>query len=229
MLPLLLAGDIVTLAFYWKSWDRKNVIALFPGAVIGIALGMMLMGMLPDKSFKFTIGVLALVFGAAQGIRQWLADRNSDTDGTPRNGLAKIMNGFRLPEFIKASFRPVFGNHTVRGVVAGIGTGTISALAHLGGLITTLYLLPQNLGNRVFVATSTVIFFLINITKLPPYFYQDLITGDSLIVDLTLLPGLVAGAVVGVMVNSRIPKRAFSWIVLTFVLLTGVKLVWTYM
>ncbi len=199
MLPLLIAGDIATLAFYWNAWDRRNVITLFPGAVIGIAAGMMLMGMLPDREFKLVIGALALVFGLAQAARQWM-----------------------VPATQKLHVKPWMG------VLAGIGTGTISALAHLGGLITTLFLLPQNLGNRVFVATSTVFFFLINLTKVPPYVYRDLITIDTLMTDLSLIPAIVVGAVIGAALNKRIPERPFAWIVLGFVLLTGLKLIAEY-
>ena len=196
-LPLLIVGDVATLGFYWREWDLRNVLALFPGAVIGIFIGMQLMGLLPDAEFKLVIGVLALVFGIGQGVRQWLV-----TDAV----RGKLGVGF----------------------IAGIGTGTISALAHLGGLITTLYLLPQHLANRVFVATSTIVFFLINVTKLPPYFANDLITKATLIQDLWFVPSVVVGAVVGVAVNKRIPRKQFAWIVLFFVAVTGVKLVWGY-
>ncbi len=197
MLPLLLIGDIATLSFYWRGWDRRNILALFPGAVIGILIGMQLMGALPDREFKLVIGILALVFGIAQGIRQHLV-----TEAVS----GKLWVGF----------------------FAGIGTGTISALAHLGGLITTLYLLPQHLANRTFVATSTVVFFLINATKVPAYIANDLITRASLIQDLAYIPAVILGAVVGVAVNKRIPRKQFAYIVLFFVLATGVKLVWDY-
>jgi uncharacterized protein len=197
LLPLLIIGDIATLAFYRTEWDWRNVLSLFPGSVIGIFIGMQLMGMLPDAEFKFVIGILALVFGIGQGIRQWL--------------VTEAVRGKPLVGFI-----------------AGIGTGTISALAHLGGLITTLYLLPQQMTNRAFVATSTVIFFLINMTKVGPYISNDLITMASLERDLTFIPAVIVGALVGVVVNKRIPQKQFAWVVLFFVVATGVKLVWGY-
>lgn len=199
VLPLLLVGDAATLFFYWKEWDRKNVLALFPGAVVGIALGVALIDILPDREFKLVIGILALVFGTGQGMRQWLVPHAE-----------------------------AFRGHRGIGIVAGFLTGTISALAHQGGLVATLYLLPQHLGNRIFVATSTVIFFLINITKVPPYLYGGLITTETIMRDLWLVPGVLLGALVGVYLNRRIPQRLFAWIVLFFVLATGVKLVWDY-
>jgi len=200
MLPLLIVGDIATLSFYWRGWDRRNVLALFPGAVIGIGIGMMLIGRLPDREFKFVIGLLALVFGLGQAARQWLVPHAT-----------------------------AFRGHPGVGFVAGIVTGTISALAHQGGLVTTLYLLPQNLGNRVFVATTAIIFSLINLTKVLPYLYDGLITHATFMKDLSLAPGVVLGAFVGVYLNKRIPQKQFAWIVLACVLVTGVKLVWDYL
>ena len=206
MLPLLLVGDIATLVMYWRAWDTKNVKTILAGAVIGIALGMFFMYIFRDEQilgdgnrvFKIFIGASALIFGLGQAARQWLVPHTQALKG-----------------------------RTWTGIVAGFGTGTISYLAHLGGLITTLYLLPQQLGNRVFVATSTIIFFLINLMKLPLYLIQgNLITYHSFMQDLSLVPAVVIGAAAGVFLNSRIPQKQFAWIVLGFVLLTGVKLLW---
>ena len=67
-LPLLIVGDIATLWLYWKGWDWRNVFALFPGAAIGIFIGMQFMGFLPDNEFRLVIGILALVFGMGESI-----------------------------------------------------------------------------------------------------------------------------------------------------------------
>ena len=136
MLPLLLVGDIVTLVLYWRAWDSKNVGTIFSGALVGVGLGMFVMFVLRDEQllrdgdrvFKIIIGALALFFGLAQLAKEWIVPHTE-----------------------------TFRGRTWIGVAAGLGTGVISYLAHLGGLITTLYLLPQRLGNRVFVATSTII------------------------------------------------------------------------
>jgi len=200
MLPLLIAGDIATLCFYWRGWDRRNVLVLFPGAVLGIAIGMALMGRLPDDEFKLAIGVIALVLAGLQLARQRFASR-------AQAGKGRLWVG----------------------VGAGVATGTMSALAHLGGLIATLYLLPQQLGNRAFVATSTVIFFLINLTKVPAYAYGGLLTWQTLATDVWLIPSIVVGAFTGAALNKRIPARQFAYIVLLLVFLTGLKLVWDYL
>ncbi len=197
MLPLLIMGDVSTLFFYWRGWDRRNIVVLFPGAVVGIVLGMNLMGVLPDAEFKLLIGVAALAFGVGQALRERMVTT-------------------------------AFGGRTWIGFLAGVGTGTISALAHLGGLITTLYLLPQRLTNHAFVATATIIFFMINMTKVPFYITQDLLTGDIMMLALTMIPSIVVGAVLGAYLNKRIPKKQFAWIVLFFVIASGVKLIWNY-
>jgi hypothetical protein len=199
MLPLLIVGDMLTLTFYWRGWDKHNLIALFPGVVLGIAIGMVLLDHIPDNEFRVVIGAIAIVFGTGQALRQWLVPQ------------AEAFKGNR-----------------VIGGVAGVVTGTISAIAHQGGLVTTLYLLPQRLSNQAFVATSGIVFTLTNLTKLPAYVYTGLVTPAILVKAAMLSPAVIVGALIGVRLNKQVPQKHFTWIVLFFVLITGAKLIWDY-
>lgn len=195
MLPLLLATDILSLVYYWNRWDRRNVLTLMPGALVGILLGTRILDVIPDLFLKKTIGLLACLFAVAQAAR----DR-----------------------FL--SSRPVFKGGVASGVAAGFLTGVISTLAHIGGLVTTMYLLPQKLENRTFVGTTTAIYFLINAAKIGPYYHLGLLNGPVLVRDLWLLPAIAVGTVIGILLNRRVPSTAFSRVVMVFVLLTGMKL-----
>ncbi|HRU23462.1 MAG TPA: sulfite exporter TauE/SafE family protein [Candidatus Latescibacteria bacterium] len=199
MLPLLIVGDMLTLTFYWRGWDRSNLVALFPGVVVGIGLGMILLGHIPDNEFRVVIGLLAMVFGSGQALRQWLVPH------------AEAFTGNRF-----------------LGALAGFVTGTVSAIAHQGGLVTTLYLLPQRLTNQAFVATSGIVFTLTNLTKLPAYVFAGLVTWPIIVKAATLSPAVILGALLGVRLNRQVPQKHFAWIVLFFVLVTGAKLVWDY-
>src|SRR2546421_4593482 len=44
LLPLLCAGDAFSLYHYWGKWERKNLIYLLPGVVIGVLIGVRLIG-----------------------------------------------------------------------------------------------------------------------------------------------------------------------------------------
>ena len=195
MLPLLLATDILSLLYYWNRWDRRNVLALMPGALLGILAGTQVLYVIPDLYLKKTIGLLACIFALIQAVR----------------------------DVVLKSKSPFTGGG-VQGVVAGFVTGVISTLAHIGGLVTTMYLLPQRLSNRTFVGTTTAVYFLINAAKMGPYVGLGLVNGPVLMRDLFLLPSIAAGTGLGILLNRRVSSGAFSKVLLLFVLITGIML-----
>lgn len=195
MLPLLLATDILSLFYYWNRWDRRNVLALMPGALAGIFLGTRILDAIPDLYLKKTIGLLACVFAVIQMVRDAVLKSRSP-----------------------------FTGGTVQGFLAGFVTGTISALAHIGGLVTTMYLLPQRLDNRTFVGTTTAVYFLINAAKIGPYLSLGLLNRSVLVQDLYLMPSIAAGTGLGILLNRRAPSGVFTRVVLVAVLVTGIKL-----
>jgi len=105
-----------------------------------------------------------------------------------------------------------------------IATGFFSTLAHIGGVLTTMYLFPQRLPNRAFVGTATVLYFSINLIKMLPHIKLGLLNSQSLKEDLSLIPFTIAGMMLAIFLNRRISDVAFSRATLVFVLITGVKL-----
>lgn len=193
MLPLLLSCDIMSLYFFWREWDERNLLVLSASALAGIALGTAALDAISTAALSRTIGGLAVVFALLQ---VW---RRSAT--TPH-------------------WRP----HVWLGLLIGFGTGFISTLAHVGGMLTVMYLLAQGLDSRRFVGTTTAVYFLINLAKVVPYWYLGTLTPAMLARDAPLLPVVFAGTVLGVFLNRRVPGEWFSRIVLAFVLITGVTL-----
>ena len=61
---------------------------------------------------------------------------------------------------------------------AGLVSGFVSALAHLGGPPIFAYLLTTDLKPRRFVATSAALFAVTNLLKVPAYFLAGLFDGD---------------------------------------------------
>ena len=195
MLPLLLATDIFSLAYYWRRWDTRNVVTLVPGAWVGIFVGWLLLGQLSEAGLKQVIGGMALAFAVLQIARGQFS--RSDT--------------------------PVrFGTHW--GLLAGFATGTTSTLAHQGGVVTTMFLLPQRMANRTFVGTTTALYFLINTSKIPFYVHRDLLSWGVVRADIPLLPSIMGGAVLGFWLNRKVSNKWFLRVILVFVILTGVKL-----
>jgi len=106
----------------------------------------------------------------------------------------------------------------------GIALGVVSSLIHAGGVVLMLYLLPQGLSGRTFVATAWLFGVLLNVMKFFLYWSLDIITPQTLLMNVGLLPALALGALAGIVMNKRLSAVWFNRIVLVLVLGIGLKL-----
>ncbi len=203
MLPLLFSTDIISLGHYWKQWHRASIWRLIPGSIIGIILASFILKDISDYHLKKVIGGIVCLFAVIEFFRvrilQWLGPDTADPDAVIQ---FKVWHG----------------------LIAGIVAGGFSTLAHMAGPIIVMYLLPQRLGNRTFVATTTVLYFFINLTKIPFYFHLDFFTLELLIETVLLLPFVALGVQVGVYLNNRFSEQIFSRIILIVLFVTGIYL-----
>lgn len=195
MLPLLLATDVMALHYYRGRWDRRSVAVLLPPALVGIALGGWLLQGLSSELLVRLIGLMALGFG---GLQLYRVRRPAVAGESP--------------------FRPWVGT------ALGFAAGVTSTLAHLGGVLTTIFLLPQRLEPDQFVATASTVFFFMNAAKLPAYWHQGLLPPEIWRQAALLLPALAVGAAAGFMLNGRVSPRRFDRLVLVVVFVTGLYL-----
>ena len=70
LLPLLCAGDAVSLYHYWGKWERKNLLYLLPGVMAGVLIGVRLIGRLTKEELNFAIGTLAVGFVVFQFVKE---------------------------------------------------------------------------------------------------------------------------------------------------------------
>lgn len=195
MLPLLFVCDIVSLLPYWKKWDPRNVKCLLPGALFGIFIGDFALGIITEAALGRLIGALAIFFCLLQ-IVPWTRPKPGKT------------------------WEPAWWF----GVMVGVGTGFISTLSHVGGVLTTMFLLQQNLDNIRFVGTTTFVYFFINLAKLPLYVKRDLVNVTVVESVLPFVPIVIAATFLGVWLNRRISGLWFGRIVRGLVLITGLML-----
>lgn len=62
MMPILFAMDVIIVIRYRRNWNRSVVLALLPGALLGLLLGAVSFGALNADLVRFVIGLFALVF-----------------------------------------------------------------------------------------------------------------------------------------------------------------------
>lgn len=61
VLLMLMVGDWFAVYAYWRRWEEKRVVLLLLGAVIGIVLGSLLLGVLSSAAVKRLVGIIALL------------------------------------------------------------------------------------------------------------------------------------------------------------------------
>ncbi len=203
MLLLLFSTDVFSLRHYWKRWHRQSVTRLILGSLLGITGASLMLKEISEFHLKKVIGGVTCLFALLELLRPYL----QGWLGNPKQ-QGKASWNFRM----------------WHGLIAGMFAGAFSTLAHMGGLVVIMYLLPQRLGNTAFVATTTATYFLLNFIKIPFYYQLKIFSFEILIEAMALLPFIVLGVLTGITLNNRVPERTFSKIVIFFLFLTGVHL-----
>lgn len=198
-LPILIAGDAIALALLWRKWDTRIVLSALPGVVVGVILGTLLLDAIPAGALKIVVGAIAVLFGVWALI----------VDLTKRELERPGPSGWVAP------------------LVAGSVTGTTSAIAHAGGPPMTMYLLTRRLDPRTFVATSAAIFTVVNLLKVPLYAVAGVFDWELQLQYLWAFALVPVGAVIGRLLLSRIPGRAFRIMVTVGLFVGGVLLITT--
>ncbi|HMJ91836.1 MAG TPA: sulfite exporter TauE/SafE family protein [Candidatus Acidoferrum sp.] len=211
VLPLLCAGDAFSLYHYWGKWEKRNLMFVLPGVIVGVVVGVQLVDLLNPRQLNIAIGCIAVAFVLFQ--------------------LAK--------EKIFAK-EGVFAPNYKIGIPCGLGAGITSSISHGAGPLIALFLIPQRMPKEIFVATTVFIFTWINWIKLPffaidrsmvhlPLFTKNaLITPETLWISARFLLLVPVGVWLGVWMNRRFSERAFLKFVYTALLLTGLELIFQF-
>ncbi len=193
LLPLLIAGDLISVWQYRRLFSLAIVRRLLPGTLLGVAIGASVLwwfhrGHAGDPKvvaalIKLEVGFESVVL---VGLHWWRVSRGQGMHVAPSIG---------------------------RNALVGAAAGASSTLAHAAGPIIALYLLPQKLDRQLYVGTCAIYFFMLNTVKLPPYFLTRMFTSDSLALSGKCLPLVIAGAAFGFWLTRRLHDQLFSKIV----------------
>ncbi|GAA1586025.1 sulfite exporter TauE/SafE family protein [Leucobacter aridicollis] len=188
LLLLLIVGDVFALVSYRREADWRSLLRLVPFAALGLGLGALFLAVTNDGSVRRVIGAILLLL---IGVTLWQRWR-------PRAAATPPANAARVA------------------ARAGFGTlgGFTTMVANAGGPVMSLYFLSAKLPVATFLGTAAWFFAAINLAKLPISIGLGLITPATLELDLLLVPGVVAGAVLGRWIAARIRQRAFEWAVI---------------
>jgi uncharacterized membrane protein YfcA len=112
-----------------------------------------------------------------------------------------------------------------RGLFWGTIAGFTSFVSHTGGPPYQAYVLPQKLPKMMFAGTSTIVFAVINLVKLIPYWALGQFNPGNLEVAAMLSPIAVAGALIGYKATEIIPEKLFYRLVEVALFVISLKLI----
>ena len=193
--PMMLMMSAAGVRQYWKKWDNRCLLILLPASLAGIFLGTHLLSQIPGEAVKKVVGILAVGFGALQYL-----------------------------SLDRPAWRERLRPSAWQGVGLGFASGVTSALAHLGGIVFSFYLLPNSRTKEIFVATTVFMFFASGLVKVGTYLAYDIIAFPTLRLAVALIPALLLGSLAGKWLNQRLPNRVFIRIICIFVGLMGLRL-----
>lgn len=201
MLPILIFADLFAVAAHRKHVDRPTLRWLLIGAAIGIAIGTAVIWLIKtggtlDFALNLIVGSVCIVFVMLQCFRML-------------GGHVPHVPGGPLP-----------------GTIAGTAAGSVSMIAHSAGPVISIYLLERKLPKILFVGTSVIFFFIVNLAKVPSYVGLGLINRQTLVESAIWLPVVPVGAWIGIKMLRRIPEKPFTFIIYAAAALAGGRMIY---
>jgi uncharacterized membrane protein YfcA len=195
LLGILILADLFAVAYHRHNAKWRHVLRLLPAAFAGIVAGYFGLDLVNDQQLKPIIGTIVLVM---LGINYWRTRAGAQEAPVPGQWWFAVGLGF----------------------MAGVTT----MMANAAGPVMIIYLLAMRLPKVEFVGTSAWFFFAVNWLKVPFSVNLDLITAESVVLNLMMLPFIAAGAVIGIYFLTRIPQKAFTAIVQILAALAAIRL-----
>lgn len=196
VLPMLIAGDTMAMLMFGQHADWRYVRRMFPPALLGVIAAWLLMDVMSESYYRPTIGCIILALAVMQ--------------------LAKR---FREAWFTRIPHSAWFA--WVMGILVGITT----MLANAAGPVYGLFLIAIGLPKKEFVGTAAWFFLLLNLIKIPFSWNLGLMSSDTLVVNLILIPGILLGLFAGRAIADRIRQSDFETIILILATLAGFHMI----
>jgi len=194
LLPILIFADLFAVGYYRRHGQWQHLAKLLPSAVAGIAIGYAVLSRISSETLKPLIGIIVLV-----------------------------MLAIRLRSILKSDPQQV-PDHWSFAALMGLLAGATTMMANAAGPVMVLYLLSMHFPKQKFIGTAAWFFFIVNWIKVPLMTNLDMITIESLKLDVMVFPAVVLGAFAGIWLLKRIPQRAFNIIALVLAAAAAVKL-----
>ena len=120
----------------------------------------------------------------------------------------------------------IFKPTKLKGRFWSLISGYTSTIIHAGGQPLSFYLLPQKLNKTIYVGTMTLAFLVVNLIKLIPYYFLDLLIISNLKISLILSPLAPISIYLGYYLHKKFNEEIFYFLIYFLVGISGVKLIY---
>ncbi len=195
VLPMLVTADIFAVTYYNRHAHWKYVLALLPWACAGIAAGVLTGRLVSDRQFSHILSVVVIA-GIMLMIWQDLKKKN-----------------MMAPDYWWFA------------ALLGLAGGFATMVGNAAGPVMALYLLSMRLPKNVYIGTGAWFFFIINLVKVPLHvFVWKTISLQSLMFDAVMIPGIIAGAFLGIQIVKVIPEKPYRIFIIVSTLIAALAL-----
>jgi uncharacterized membrane protein YfcA len=195
LLLLLIVADLFAVTMYRRHVNWRALLRLAPAVVVGILLGVGFLFVADDLWVKRTIGVILLAVIAITLLRRRFGAAVSDE-----------------------------GPHRIAAATYGALGGFTTMVANAAGPVMSMYFLAARFPVKEFLGTAAWFFAIVNLFKVPFSIGIGIITVPGLLVDVVLVPLVVAGALFGRRLADRLDQKVFEKLVIVFTVIGAVYL-----
>jgi uncharacterized protein len=192
LLPVLIMADWFGVGYYHRHAQWKYLFKLFPWSLAGIGIGLWVGEVIDDVWFKNIIAILIFICIA---IFLW-------KDIRPGNSFFPDTWWFAASMGILGGFATMIGN--------------------VAGPIFAIYFLAMHLPKNNFIGTGALFFMITNLIKFPLHvFVWKTINLQTILLDITLFPGIAAGAFFGIWLIKKISDPSYRIFVIVITALSA--------
>jgi uncharacterized protein len=154
--------------------------------------------------------ILILVPAAAIGVFVGWATARMTNEDMVKLFVAVIALAYCADAVLKAyRIVPAKPADVPRGMFWGALAGFTSFVSHAGAPPYNMYVLPQRMEKMIYAGTTTIVFAMVNLMKLPPYWQLGQVNVTSLEKCLYLAPVALFGAWAGYRLTRVLPEKIF--------------------
>jgi uncharacterized membrane protein YfcA len=192
MLPMLVMADVLGVWYYHRHASWKHLRILFPWAALGVLLGTIVGKFIDDGIFKIIMATIILV---SVVVMLWLEKGHKEDIPHQKTFAA----------------------------TSGVLGGFTSMVGNLAGTVMAVYLLSMRLPKNVFIGTTAWFFLVVNWFKVPFHIFSwKTIDLNTLLLDLTTLPVIIAGAFLGIVIVKKLSEKAYRSFIIIMTVIAAV-------